>query len=60
MSEKFKNKYRISSARLSNWDYSSDAAYFITICTANREHYLGTIINAKMQLSPIGEFAYKC
>ena len=60
MSDKFKNKYRIASARLSNWDYSSNAAYFITICTANREHYLGTIIDSKMQLSPIGEFAFKC
>ena len=60
MSGKFKNKYRITSARLSNWDYSSNASYFITICTANREQYLGTIINAKMQLSYIGEFAYKC
>ena len=60
MSDKFKNKYRITSARLSNWDYSSNASYFITICTANREHYFGTIIDAKMQLSSIGEFAWKC
>ena len=59
MSDKFKNKYRITSARLSNWDYSSNASYFITICTANREHYFGTIINKKMQLSPIGKFACK-
>ena len=60
MSDKFKNRYRIPSARLSNWDYSSNASYFITICTANREHYLGTIIDTKMRLSPIGKFACKC
>jgi len=60
MSDKFKNKYRIPSTRLSNWDYSSNAAYFITICTANREHHFGTIIDSKIQLSSIGEFAYKC
>lgn len=60
MSHRFKNKYRITSARLSNWDYSSNGSYFITICTANREHYFGTIIDTKMQLSPIGEFACKC
>ena len=59
MSDKFKNKYRITSARLSNWDYSSNASYFITICTANREHYFGTIIDTKVQLSRIGEFACK-
>jgi REP element-mobilizing transposase RayT len=60
MPDKFKNKYRIPSARLSNWDYSSNAAYFLTICTENREHYFGNIINAKMHLSPTGVFANKC
>jgi len=43
MSEKFRNKYRISSARLQNWDYGRNAAYFVTICTQNREHYFGNI-----------------
>lgn len=42
---KFKNKYRIESTRLKNWDYSRQAAYFITICTANREHFFGKIEN---------------
>lgn len=60
MPGKFKNKYRISSARLSNWDYSSNAAYFITICTADRKHYFGNILNLSMQLSKVGEFAKKC
>ncbi len=54
MSEKFHNKYRISSARLQNWDYGSNAAYFITICTQNREHFFGEIENGKMKLSVIG------
>ena len=60
MSDKFKNKYRIPSARLSNWDYSSNAAYFMTICTANRENYFGAIIDTIMHLSIIGELACKC
>lgn len=30
--EKFKNKYRIPSARASFWDYRWAGAYFITIC----------------------------
>jgi putative transposase len=41
--EKFRNKYRISSTRLRNWDYGSPGLYFITICTKNREHYFGEI-----------------
>ena len=60
MPAKFKNRYRIQSARLSNWDYSSNAAYFISICTANRQHYFGKIFNAEIQLSVIGKYAYEC
>lgn len=54
MTEKFNNKYRISSARAPFWDYGWNAAYFITICTENREHYFGNITDGKMDLSEIG------
>ncbi len=54
MNNKFQNKYRIDSARLQNWDYGNNAAYFVTICTANREHYFGRIINGIMNLSLLG------
>ena len=57
MAEKFQNKYRIASARLPNWDYRSSGAYFITICTAGREHYFGEIKNGKMHLSNLGVIA---
>ena len=57
MQDKFQNKYRIPSARLQNWDYSSNGAYFITICTQNREHYFGEIKDAAMQISTIGQLA---
>ncbi|MCK4361319.1 MAG: hypothetical protein KAV70_06210 [Bacteroidales bacterium] len=55
--DKYKNKYRIASARLQNWDYGSNATYFITICTASREHYFGKIVKNKMQLFEIGWIA---
>jgi REP element-mobilizing transposase RayT len=55
MPEKYQNKYRINSTRLRNWDYSRNAAYFITICTQNREHYFGEIIDGEMRLSEIGK-----
>ncbi|MGD9159368.1 MAG: hypothetical protein PVG39_13235 [Desulfobacteraceae bacterium] len=41
--EKYMNKYRIPPARLQNWDYGWNAAYFITICTKNRECFFGNI-----------------
>ncbi len=53
--DKFKNKYRIPSNRLQNWDYSQHAAYFITICTQKREHFLGKIVNSEMILSKYGK-----
>lgn len=58
MTDKFKGKFRSESARLQNWDYGSDAAYFITICTKDREHYFGEIKNHKLQVSPAGAIAY--
>ena len=57
MTEKYQNKYRIASTRLQNWDYSWAAAYFITICTQQRDHYFGDVQNGEMRLSPIGVIA---
>ena len=57
MNDKFQNKYRIPSARLQNWDYASEGAYFITVCTKDRLHYFGVIENGKMILSNIGVIA---
>ena len=45
--DKYNNIYRIPSARLQNWDYRWQGAYFITICTQNRECYFGEIVSAK-------------
>lgn len=59
MSDKFQDKYRITSTRLQNWDYAWDAAYFITICTKNREHYYGEVKSGKMVLSELGEIVEK-
>ena len=55
MTDKFRNKYRIPTTRLQNWDYGSDALYFVTICTAHRECYFGNIVNGQMVLSELGK-----
>ncbi len=57
MVDKFQNRYRIPSARWQNWDYGSDAAYFVTICTHKRLHYFGKIENGKMVFSHVGILA---
>lgn len=58
--DKFRNKYRIPSARLLDWDYGSNGAYFITICTKNREPFFGEIQNSgipSMRLNDLGKLA---
>ena len=69
MSELYKNKYRVESARWKNWDYSSDGSYFITICTKNRQNWFGesppvettfmTSPSYSLKLSPIGKLTEK-
>ena len=55
--EKLKNTYRIPSTRATWWNYGNDAAYFITICTKNKECYFGEIEDRKMNLSHLGLLA---
>jgi putative transposase len=57
MPEKYKNKYRIPSARLQSWDYGSEGAYFSTICTQNRTHYFGEVEDGEMVLNGLGQMA---
>ncbi len=58
--EKFRNKYRIPSARAVWWDYRREGAYFITICTKKRKHFFGEVMHGKMVLSHIGVIADLC
>lgn len=51
----FKDKFKIDSKRLKNWDYSSEAVYFITIVTKNRECIFGSISEDKMVLNENGQ-----
>lgn len=45
------------SIRLPGYDYSQNGAYFITICTQNRECILGEIEDDAMRLSDAGQIA---
>lgn len=51
--EKFQNKYRIPSARLKGYDYGSHGLYFVTICTKEKIHYFGNIVETHDYASPI-------
>ncbi len=48
------------SIRLKEYDYSQAGAYFVTICTKNRECLFGNISNDQMILNEYGEITEKC
>ncbi|WP_222842612.1 hypothetical protein [Thermoflavifilum thermophilum] len=54
------NIHHRRSIRLSGYDYSSAGAYFITVCTHNRECLFGDIVDGKMRLNEWGEIAQQC
>jgi len=43
------------SIRLPGYDYTRPGAYFVTICTHNREHLLGNVVDGSMRLSTWGQ-----
>lgn len=59
MPDKFKNIYRIKSARLAGYDYRNEGLYFVTICTKNKFHYFGEIENGNLLLNEIGLITHR-
>lgn len=55
MDDRFQNKYRISSTRLSFFDYSDDGMYFVTVCTKDKRIFFGKIEKEQMILNSIGQ-----
>jgi REP element-mobilizing transposase RayT len=60
MEEYFKNKYRVNTIRLQDWDYSWAGFYYITICTKDRINNLAEIQDGQVSLSEIGRIVFKC
>ena len=57
---KYKNQYRVESARLKEWDYSSPWWYYVTINTKNHVEYFGRVVNSKMRINEVGKVAENC
>jgi len=52
--------HRRRSIRLRGYDYTQVGAYFITICTQNRECLFGQIVDGGMMLNEAGRVVVKC
>jgi len=48
-------KHRRRTIRLQDYDYSQAGAYFITVCTKNRECLFGEISDGKIVLNEFGQ-----
>ena len=62
MQDMFHDKYRVSSTRVDWTDYEC-GIYFITICTAGKEHCFGEVeddIEPRMVLSELGKHLEEC
>jgi putative transposase len=46
--------------RWRGYDYAQRGAYFLTICTQDRQHLFGRIVDGVLQPSPIGTLAQQC
>jgi len=46
--------YRRRPLHLRGFDYSKEGAYFVTICTRNREYLFGAVVDGEMRLNNVG------
>ena len=53
-------KHHRRSIRLKGHDYTSPGAYFITICTHQRQCLFGEIVDGEMQLNEFGKWVDAC
>jgi putative transposase len=57
---KFKNKYRITTSRLKEWDFPAKGWCFNTICTGARNPFFGEIEEGDVRRSTLGKIAQQC
>ena len=54
------DKHHRRSIRLREYDYSQAGAYFVTICTKDRESIFGEIAGGEMRLNSFGKMVQTC
>lgn len=54
------DKHHRRSIRLRDYDYSQPGAYYVTICTYEREHLFGRVKDGKIALNEYGKAVWEC
>jgi putative transposase len=52
--------HRRRSIRLRGYDYSQPGKYYVTICTENKEHLFGQVVEGEMHRNEFGEYVALC
>lgn len=55
---RYKNQFRIETARLSSWNYSLPGYYFVTICVKDRLPAFGRMNGIAVLLNPLGKIVF--
>jgi putative transposase len=53
-------KHHRRSIRLCGYDYAQTGLYYVTLCTQDRQHLFGAVVNGEMQPGPAGLIAGEC
>ena len=53
------DKHHRRSIRLKGYDYSQAGAYFVTICTQDRECLFGDVVDGEMRLNDAGQMVHR-
>ena len=56
----FHKKFKVESARLQDYNYSQEGAYFVTICTKDKKWSLGKIVNQKFLDTSQSKIVRRC
>ena len=51
-------KHHRRSLRLPSYDYTQPGAYYITICTYQRQCWFGEVVNGEMRCNRLGDITY--
>ena len=53
------DKHHRQSIRLKGYDYTQTGAYFVTICTQDRECLFGDVVDGEIRLNNVGQMVYR-
>ncbi|MFZ1616934.1 MAG: hypothetical protein WAT41_06260, partial [Flavobacteriales bacterium] len=54
------DRFHRQSNRLKGYDYTRAGAYYVTVCTPDRSHLFGEVVDERMALNALGKVVQQC